>query len=117
MDTRSGRIFPGAGLAKLDLNSSVTVLWRKAGWVVMISPDCPDIYPAPTSNSPAFKPGSSLLASVLVTMIMIEKLKNLNKYIAQCPIRGGHNPNSQSVFTNLHFRGPFGSLEYRSTKT
>ena len=58
----------------------MTVLWwtLEAGcWVVMISPDWPDIYPAPSSNSPAFKPGSSLLAIMSVTMIMVEKLKKI----------------------------------------
>ena len=42
-----------------------------AGWVVMISPDWPDIYPA-------FKPQSSLFTVLLVTIIIVENLENLN---------------------------------------
>ena len=45
-----------------------------SGWVVMISPDWPDIYPA-------FKPQSSLFPILLVTIIIVvEHLENLNRW-------------------------------------
>ena len=49
-----------------------------AGWVVMISPDWPDIYPA-------FKPQSSLFAVLLVTIIIVENLENLNRLFSWPP--------------------------------